>query len=221
MNLKKLCLSAILSLTLWGFPTLEATSTEFVRVTPELLEEYVEPVAIEATEEVVIEYEEHLVYTTETVNAREYPTIDSAVIETVPQYTEILRTSEEINGWDCVIVNEQELFIKHEYLTNEPPVKSLGVCGLTAYCACSYCCGKSDGITASGARATQGRTVACNWLPFGTKVIINGETYIVEDTGDPDVLGNNFDIYFDSHEEAKTFGRQSAEVYIECGDLAN
>ena len=55
MNLKKLCLSAILSLTLWGFPTLEATSTEFVRVTPELLEEYAEPVAIEAADVVLMD----------------------------------------------------------------------------------------------------------------------------------------------------------------------
>ena len=34
----------------------------------------------------------------------------------------------------------------------------LGLCCVTAYCACEACCGKSDGITATGTHATQGRT---------------------------------------------------------------
>ena len=34
----------------------------------------------------------------------------------------------------------------------------LGLCCVTAYCACEACCGKSDGITATGTDATQGRT---------------------------------------------------------------
>lgn len=88
----------------------------------------------------------------------------------------------------------------------------LGRYSLTAYCSCANCCGKSDGITASGTQATAGRTVACNSLPMGTVISINGHQYVVEDTGG--MGGNVIDIFFNSHEEALNFGRQSADVYL-------
>ena len=88
----------------------------------------------------------------------------------------------------------------------------LGTYSLTAYCSCVNCCGKSDGITASGTQATAGRTVACNSLPIGTVISINGNQYVVEDTGG--MGGNVIDIFCDSHEEALNFGRQSADVYL-------
>lgn len=88
----------------------------------------------------------------------------------------------------------------------------LGTYSLTAYCSCVNCCGKSNGITASGTQATAGRTVACNSLSIGTVISINGHQYVVEDTGG--MGGNVIDIFFDSHEEAINFGRQSAEVYL-------
>ena len=52
---------------------------------------------------------------------------------------------------------------------------------LTAYCSCEKCCGKSDGITASGTIATPGRTVAVDTtnIPYGTTVEIDGfGTYV-------------------------------------------
>lgn len=83
---------------------------------------------------------------------------------------------------------------------------------LTAYCACSKCCGKwSGGGTASGTVPTQGRTVASNILPFGTRIVINGSVYIVEDTGN--MADNVIDVFFSSHQEALNFGVQYAEVY--------
>lgn len=88
----------------------------------------------------------------------------------------------------------------------------LGTYELTAYCACMSCCGKTDGITASGTQATAGRTVGCNSLPLGTVISINGHQYVVEDRGG--MSDNVIDIFFDSHEEALNFGRQSAEVYL-------
>lgn len=84
---------------------------------------------------------------------------------------------------------------------------------LTGYCPCSKCCGKysnpSNPTTASGTRATAGRTIAADTsiYPFGTQLIINGKTYTVEDTGSG-VKGYHFDIYFDSHQEALKFGKQ-------------
>lgn len=87
---------------------------------------------------------------------------------------------------------------------------------LTAYCSCSKCCGKTDGITASGTKATEGRTVAVdvNKIPFGTKVYINGNEYIAEDKGGA-VKGNHIDIYFESHERALEFGKQTGTVRYE------
>ncbi len=88
----------------------------------------------------------------------------------------------------------------------------LGRFRLTAYCPCARCCGKSNGITASGTVATAGRTVACNTLPFGTRIIINGHTYVVEDRGG--MKGNAVDIFFDSHQAALNFGVGYADVYL-------
>ena len=85
----------------------------------------------------------------------------------------------------------------------------------TAYCGCSKCCGKSTGITASGAKAKAGVTVAMSSkYPFGTKVEIKGMgTYIVQDRGGA-INGNRIDIYFDSHSEALNFGRRTVYLRI-------
>ena len=50
---------------------------------------------------------------------------------------------------------------------------------------CAHCCGKTDGITASGVEAIIGRTVAMSKdIPFGTEVYIVGlGHYVVEDRG--------------------------------------
>jgi 3D (Asp-Asp-Asp) domain-containing protein len=94
-----------------------------------------------------------------------------------------------------------------------PEYTELGTFKLTAYCSCSKCCGKSDGITASGKKAKANHTVATDKsIPFGTNLMINGETYVVEDRGGA-VEGNVIDIYFDSHEEAVNFGSKYAKVF--------
>lgn len=88
-----------------------------------------------------------------------------------------------------------------------------GVCRITAYCSCAKCCGKWAGSpTASGSIPVEGRTVANGSLPFGTKVTIDGHTYVVEDRG---VNGDQFDIYFDDHGEALRYGMRYTEVYLE------
>ena len=85
----------------------------------------------------------------------------------------------------------------------------------SAYCACVKCCGKTNGITASGTKATAGRTIAApkNYA-FGTKIEIAGMgTYIVEDRGGA-ITGNKIDIYFDSHAEALKFGRRNLQIKV-------
>lgn len=83
----------------------------------------------------------------------------------------------------------------------------------TAYCPCAQCCGKTNGITASGTKATAGRTVAMSSsYSFGTKIEIRGlGTYVVEDRGGA-IQSNRIDIYFDTHQEALNFGRRT--VYL-------
>lgn len=100
-------------------------------------------------------------------------------------------------------------------LQQTPSKVSLGTFKLTAYCPCSKCCGKSDGITASGTKATQGRTIAVDTrvIPIGKNVIIDGNTYIAEDTGGA-IKGNRIDVYFNSHQEALNFGIQYKEVFV-------
>lgn len=81
----------------------------------------------------------------------------------------------------------------------EPQMTYLGQYRVTGYDICVKCCGKTDGITASGTIATVGRTVGCNSLPFGTRLYIDGiGERIVEDRGGTksnilDVLCNNHD----------------------------
>ena len=65
-------------------------------------------------------------------------------------------------------------------------------------------------LTASGTVPTAGRTVAMAGVPFGTKLLINGTVYTVEDLGTP---YGHVDIYCGSHSEALSFGLQSADVY--------
>lgn len=100
-------------------------------------------------------------------------------------------------------------------IEEEPALVDLGVFELTAYCPCVKCCGKNDGITATGTHATAGRTVAVDptVIPYGTKVFINGKTYTAEDTGGA-IKGNKLDICVSAHEEALNFGVQYAVVYI-------
>lgn len=85
---------------------------------------------------------------------------------------------------------------------------------ITAYCPCSKCCGKKTGITASGTRATAGRTVAASsQYAFGTKLLINGKVYTVEDRGGA-IKGNKIDIYMNTHAEALAWGVKYLPVQV-------
>lgn len=86
---------------------------------------------------------------------------------------------------------------------------------VSAYCACSKCCGKTNGITASGTKATVGRTIAApSSYSFGTKIELEGlGTYVVEDRGGA-IQGNKIDVYFASHSEALAFGRKQIRMRV-------
>ena len=114
------------------------------------------------------------------------------------------------------VTEVSEPIIEQEYTTAVAEREYIEVTAtLTAYCPCVKCCGKSDGITASGTQATAGRTVAVDTrlIPYGTEISIDGKTYIAEDCGGK-VKGYTIDVFFNSHEEALNFGRQTKTVKI-------
>ena len=93
-----------------------------------------------------------------------------------------------------------------------PETAYYGACRITFYCNCPKCTGQwSGGPTASGEMPTPNHTVANGALPFGTKVIIDGQEYVVEDRG---VDGNQFDIFVSDHQEALERGLYYSDVYI-------
>lgn len=90
---------------------------------------------------------------------------------------------------------------------------------VTAYCPCSRCSGSYGGITSTGVRAVQGRTIAVdpNVIPYGTHVRFNGNEYVAEDCGGA-IKGNHIDLYFDSHAEALEWGKKYCEIEILKGE---
>lgn len=100
----------------------------------------------------------------------------------------------------------------------EPQVVNMNT---SAYCACVTCCGKTNGITSSGARASEWYTVAAGrGYPIGTVIYIpaladkpNGGWFVVQDRGGA-ISNNRIDIYMGSHAEAIQFGRRNLECYV-------
>lgn len=125
------------------------------------------------------------------------------------------QNSYEVTHTLCETQEHTEIFSETQTETTAKNYYVMAVTA-TAYCPCEKCCGKSDGITASGTKATAGRTIAVDpkIIPYGTEVVIDGHTYIAEDCGSA-VKGNKVDIFFDSHEEALAFGRQVMEIEVE------
>ncbi len=95
--------------------------------------------------------------------------------------------------------------------------KNLGKFVITAYCTCRICCGVYSGgnRTASGTVPTTNRTIAVDTsvIPFGTRVVINGQVYVAEDRGGA-IKGKRIDMFFYTHKEALRWGRRTMEVYL-------
>lgn len=92
----------------------------------------------------------------------------------------------------------------------------LGNFRITHYCPCSICCGPwSDGITSTGVTATTNHTIAVNpsQIPYGSKVVINGQVYVAEDCGGA-IVDNCIDIYVASHQEGEDLGVYYTDVYL-------
>lgn len=97
--------------------------------------------------------------------------------------------------------------------------ESLGQVVTSGYCNCTICCGQwSGGPTASGAYPTANHTIAVDatdpFVPLGTKVVMNGVEYVVEDTGAFARYGVQFDVYYGDHASASAHGHQTWEAYL-------
>jgi 3D (Asp-Asp-Asp) domain-containing protein len=100
------------------------------------------------------------------------------------------------------------------------PVSKIVTMEVTAYCACTRCCGpNAQGITASGKDVSynSGKFVAADRsLPFGQRLIIPGyhdEPVEVIDRGGA-IKGNKLDVFFATHQEALEWGRRTVAVTI-------
>lgn len=90
----------------------------------------------------------------------------------------------------------------------------------THYCACAACTGKTNGITASGIKVTNGMDdphyVACNWLPLGSVIRVNGTNYTVVDRGGSGLSKQGrIDIYTpEGHAACYRYGTGSCTIEI-------
>ena len=106
----------------------------------------------------------------------------------------------------------------------------------TAYCPCGLCCSwkrdklgrpvisagrdrgkpKAVGITASGTRAKPGTIAAdTRYYPMGTVLFVPGYGYgVVEDRGG-DIRGRHrLDLFYNTHNEARQWGRKKLNVVV-------
>lgn len=139
---------------------------------------------------------------------------ESAEVDFIEEETETVET-------EIVILEEEP-----EEVVSDEKI-SLGEFKLTAYCSCEKCCGKwalnrpkdengKDIVYGStGNILVAGTSIAVDpsVIPYGSQVEINGHTYTAHDTGGA-IKGNRIDVYFDSHQDARNFGVQFAEVFL-------
>lgn len=99
-----------------------------------------------------------------------------------------------------------------------PKVKNFNT---SAYCSCAKCCGKTNGITASGAKASAWYTLAAgSSYKLGTVIYIpafkdkpNGGWFVVQDRGGA-ISNSKLDVYMGSHSSALQYGRRNVEAYV-------
>lgn len=169
-------------------------------------------------------------YANTEVYLRKAPHMDAQpeIITGVNEELNVVGLSE--NGWDIVSAYGDVYFAWAGCLSEEPvkvetvqsapapqvqtpavPASNgnmtyVGYYELTAYEETGYCC-------ANGNYPTLGYTVACNSIPLGTRIYIEGYgEYTVEDRGG--MGGNVVDIYLGDPYACKLFGRQGANIYI-------
>lgn len=139
------------------------------------------------------------------VNLRKKPNLNSKIIDTLNFGDEvsIIKTK---GDWYKVQTNDYIGFVHKDYVKDT--LTELGEWHITAYTWTGSPC-------ANGNYPTSYYTIACNSLPFGTRVYIQDVgVRVVEDRG-PDYLGSAWcDVYMDSVSECVAWGSQYKKVYL-------
>ncbi|HPN54882.1 MAG TPA: 3D domain-containing protein [Candidatus Moranbacteria bacterium] len=138
------------------------------------------------------------IFSTETASAKEMPIVQEDVKKEEPKSEEEIERDEVLAKWKEKQADKWDNLPKGQFKINA-----------SAYTAAADECGKSDGVTASGLKVKEKRTIACpKEFPFGAKISIEGMgIYTCEDRGGA-IKGNKIDIYVETKKEAFDFGRQ-------------
>lgn len=136
----------------------------------------------------------------------------SAMTVTMMWHWQIVEAEAEpvaIIATDSTAAPAEEIFFAERITGHWEPA---GRHRITHYCSGRCCNGRNAGRTASGAPMQVGRTVATGReYPFGTKLLINGQIYTVEDRGVPNGC---VDILTESHSEANRRGLFRSEIFV-------
>ena len=129
-------------------------------------------------------------------------------------YRVLGKTPEQLKDLDIKIT---ELKSNLDNYKKYETMEFIGDYKLTGYCPC-YSCSEGWGTkTASGAKATEGITVAADKrkIPLGTKIYIEGiGERVVQDVGGA-VKGNKIDIFVNNHQDCyKDCYNMKTQVYI-------
>lgn len=147
-------------------------------------------------------------------NTKNIPSIFSesflSNIESIKENSENEKTKEEIENEKII----EKWKIKQDEKWNNLP-KEPFIINASAYTASADECGNDKGITASGIKVKEKRTIACPpEFPFGLKLEIEGMgIYVCEDRGGA-IKGNHIDIFVKTKKEAFNFGRQNLSAKI-------
>lgn len=141
---------------------------------------------------------------------------DEYLTETEPEYYADVTTIEEyLPKKEQVITQEKQqpqeiIESTQEQTSSESAMSYLGEWTVTFYT-------ETGNNTASGVYPTVGHTVACNNLPFGTVIYVDGlgaysGYYVVEDRGVPS--DNWIDIYVGVPSAIPSYGMTTTSVYV-------
>lgn len=139
---------------------------------------------------------------------RQIPTVESKCVGVLDYGQKVVVVDDEpLNGW---LRLEGGCYIREEYTQKEDPFEEMELLGtwrITAYTWTGNPC-------ANGNYPTEGYTVACNSLPFGTLVYIEDVGFrTVEDRG-PAWLGSEWcDLYLGEYTDCVQWGDQTRKVW--------
>lgn len=126
------------------------------------------------------------------------------------QYSHAVWATRVINAEDAVYEQTEEAaepYTEYTPAEFEQVGEKLGKYEITTYCDCSLCCGQWSGETTDlNTMPVEGRTVSAADIPVGTRILINGNIYVVEDdNAEP----GQIKVYVNEHGTCGNFERDS------------